>query len=158
MALINCPECNNQISNKAKICPHCGYELPKQEIKFYGEYCPCCLETSLRSNKNEQHTKCPFCHIEMRDSIYGTHDEVCNFGTRAGLKQSIEFDEEAYQRRINYVPYEYSSSSRPKCPTCQSMNISKISNLESGASIAMWGIFSNKINKTFKCGSCGYTW
>ena len=27
-----------------------------------------------------------------------------------------------------------------------------------GASIAAFGIFSKKINKTFKCSNCGYTW
>lgn len=28
MALINCPECNSQISDKANSCPNCGYPLP----------------------------------------------------------------------------------------------------------------------------------
>lgn len=27
MALINCPECNEEISDKAGQCPHCGYPL-----------------------------------------------------------------------------------------------------------------------------------
>ncbi len=27
MALINCQNCNKQISDKASVCPHCGYEL-----------------------------------------------------------------------------------------------------------------------------------
>lgn len=27
MALINCPECNKEISDKVKSCPHCGYLL-----------------------------------------------------------------------------------------------------------------------------------
>lgn len=27
MALINCPECNKQVSDSAKMCPHCGYNL-----------------------------------------------------------------------------------------------------------------------------------
>ena len=27
MALINCPECNKQISDKAKICINCGYPI-----------------------------------------------------------------------------------------------------------------------------------
>lgn len=27
MALIKCPECGNEVSDKAKTCPHCGYEL-----------------------------------------------------------------------------------------------------------------------------------
>lgn len=27
MALITCPECNGQVSDKATVCPHCGYPL-----------------------------------------------------------------------------------------------------------------------------------
>lgn len=29
MALINCPECNKEISDKAVACPSCGFPLPK---------------------------------------------------------------------------------------------------------------------------------
>ena len=47
---------------------------------------------------------------------------------------------------------------KPKCPTCGSTNIKKIGSIERGASIAAFGIFSKKINKTFKCSNCGYTW
>lgn len=47
---------------------------------------------------------------------------------------------------------------KPHCPTCGSTNIKKIGGIERGASIAAFGIFSKKINKTFKCGNCGYTW
>lgn len=46
----------------------------------------------------------------------------------------------------------------PKCPTCQSTNIRKIGAVESGASIFAFGLFSKKINKTFKCNNCSYTW
>ena len=46
----------------------------------------------------------------------------------------------------------------PKCPTCGSTNIRKMGGVERGASIAAFGIFSKKINKTFKCNNCGYTW
>ena len=49
-------------------------------------------------------------------------------------------------------------SNIPKCPTCQSTNIRKIGGVERGASILTFGIFSKKINKSFKCNSCGYTW
>lgn len=31
MALITCPECNGQVSDKATTCPHCGYPLGKPE-------------------------------------------------------------------------------------------------------------------------------
>lgn len=32
--LIKCPECELQVSNKAAICPHCGYPF-KPNIRFY---------------------------------------------------------------------------------------------------------------------------
>ncbi|MCM1468326.1 MAG: hypothetical protein NC086_09270, partial [Alistipes sp.] len=47
---------------------------------------------------------------------------------------------------------------KPKCPTCGSTNIKSLSGLNRGASIAMFGIFSKKINKSFECKNCGYTW
>ena len=34
MALINCPECNKEISDTVENCPHCGYKIkPKTEFK-----------------------------------------------------------------------------------------------------------------------------
>ena len=47
---------------------------------------------------------------------------------------------------------------KPKCPTCSSTNVQKIGTGERVASVAMLGIFSKKINKSFKCKNCGYTW
>lgn len=46
----------------------------------------------------------------------------------------------------------------PKCPTCGSLNVRRIPCGERVASVGFFGIFSKKINKTFKCGNCGYTW
>ena len=46
----------------------------------------------------------------------------------------------------------------PKCPTCSSTNIQRIGTGERAVSVAMLGIFSKKINKSFKCKHCGYTW
>ena len=33
MALIKCPECQLQVSDKAITCPHCGYPLDTKVIK-----------------------------------------------------------------------------------------------------------------------------
>jgi len=33
MALINCPECKNQISDSAKKCPHCGYSIKSENTR-----------------------------------------------------------------------------------------------------------------------------
>lgn len=44
-----------------------------------------------------------------------------------------------------------------RCPYCNSANVKKISGTERVASIALFGIFSKKINKSFKCNDCGGT-
>ena len=33
MALINCPECNHQVSDTANTCPNCGFNL-KEQVQF----------------------------------------------------------------------------------------------------------------------------
>lgn len=49
-------------------------------------------------------------------------------------------------------------ATEPKCPTCRSANIHKISTGERMVSVGVLGLFSKKINKSFKCNVCGYTW
>ena len=33
MALIQCPECQNDVSDSAKVCPHCGYKIKRTDPK-----------------------------------------------------------------------------------------------------------------------------
>lgn len=155
MALINCPECNKEVSDKAEICPHCGYKLPKQEPMFQGVYCPSCLDSSIKIDIDT----CPFCHIKYKDSIYGTFDDIYKYGeNHPELKQSPEFSQEAYNKRINYVPVDYINVNSPKCPTCGSSNISKIGAINRMVSTGLFGLASSKIGKTHKCNNCGTTW
>ena len=46
----------------------------------------------------------------------------------------------------------------PKCPTCQSTNIKKISVTSKAGSVALWGLFSQKVKKQWHCNSCGSEW
>lgn len=34
MALIQCPECGHDISDKAEKCPNCGYKIEKKKVKM----------------------------------------------------------------------------------------------------------------------------
>lgn len=56
--------------------------------------------------------------------------------------------------------YSYSTSYNvPKCPTCQSTNLKKISGLSKAGSVALWGIFAaGRTSKTWHCNSCGSEW
>ena len=84
---------------------------------------------------------------EFDQYLFDHRDEIL-------AKQSAEFD--AKMAHGKAILEEQSRV--PKCPTCQSTNIRKMGGIERGASIYTFGIFSKKINKTFKCQNCGYTW
>ena len=57
----------------------------------------------------------------------------------------------------NHVIGEIKNSNNftPKCPTCQSTNIKKVSGLSKAGSVALWGIFSQKVKKQWHCNGCG---
>lgn len=46
----------------------------------------------------------------------------------------------------------------PKCPTCSSTNIKKISATSKVASVAVWGLLSRKVHKQWHCNVCGSEW
>lgn len=46
----------------------------------------------------------------------------------------------------------------PKCPVCGSTNVSKISTLNRGVSVATVGLASSKIGKQYECRSCKHKW
>lgn len=84
---------------------------------------------------------------EFDQYLFDHRDEIL-------AKQSAEFD--AKMAHGKAILEEQSRV--PKCPTCGSANIRKMGGIERGASIYAFGLFSKKINKSFKCNSCGYTW
>ena len=84
---------------------------------------------------------------EFDQYLFDHRDEIL-------ARQSAEFD--AKMAHGKAILEEQSRV--PKCPTCHSTNIRKMGRIERGASIYAFGIFSKKINKTFKCQNCGYTW
>ena len=50
------------------------------------------------------------------------------------------------------------AKNKPKCPTCSSTNIEKISSFDKAAGAVMFGFFSKTARSQFKCRNCGYKW
>ena len=69
MALIKCPSCKNDVSDMAKTCPSCGYELKHEEQII--NTCPDC-NTVLSGNES----KCPKCGCEDYDMLNGYEFEI----------------------------------------------------------------------------------
>ncbi len=72
-------------------------------------------------------------------------------------KDIIEFNLKMSQFKTQVLQTQQKENNTPKCPTCSSTNIEKIGGLERAGSVYMFGIFSKKINKSFKCNNCGMT-
>ncbi len=105
------------------------------------------------------------CNISYNDFIIlcSISDDNDFFQAMIDLKEKdiIEYNLKMSQFRTQLEQQKASkaqSDTTPKCPHCHSSNIRPISGLGRGASVAMWGAFSKKINKSFECKSCGYTW
>ena len=47
---------------------------------------------------------------------------------------------------------------KPKCPTCSSTNLKKISTTSKVVNTAVFGLFGTKRFKRFHCNNCGYEW
>ena len=167
--LINCPECNKEISDKSEVCISCGYP-----IKQY-----------LQDQENEKLKDNPnICFIGGQPRNLSEFLEQLNNGVAPGVVHGNLFkkaDKEGWLGDIlggvsdlimNYMveyheiprsleankPTSYIQPQVPKCPTCGSTNIKNISGTKRWLSTGIFGLASSNIGKTMVCGSCGYKW
>lgn len=121
--------------------------------------CPCCNQGKL------ENSILTFDEFEIIDKISNMdrsfleamiklkQDDIIEYQSRMSqFRTQLE-----QQKQAEYIK-EQQESSKPHCPHCHSTNIKSISGLNRGVSIVMLGIFSKKINKSFECLDCGYTW
>lgn len=76
-------------------------------------------------------------------------------------KDPIEFQLKLAQFKSTTVQQESIKPQKqniPKCPTCGSTKLSKISTMSKAGSVIMWGLFSQKVKKTWHCNVCKYEW
>jgi predicted RNA-binding Zn-ribbon protein involved in translation (DUF1610 family) len=138
-------------------------------MSFY-RYCPKCGNITC-SQKEE---KCDFCN----ESYITTDYEWSSGGSERKkileeyVKPNPLFDEEVYNLRVgkekrqqqatlDMMRMEKQQAQRanvPKCPTCGSTNVEKISTAQKAFGFALVGLFSSNLGKTMHCKNCGYKW
>ena len=188
MALVECPECKKDISEYTENCPNCGFPLQKfmREHNIYditkALICPKCARCI--SNDWAIKLKCEYCKtpliqtdISMKEmnSFRHTHKDREINERFVKLAQELgrnQFDQNAYEYRLQEEDREIAiflhtnttlnsqsqQSNQPKCPTCGSTNIEKISTAKKAAGGFMFGLFSKTARSQFMCKDCGYKW
>lgn len=125
-------------------CPKCG------DVGDDLNICPYCGEKQIR-------TKYTLIDLLEQDDI--DDEKIVDEYARC----SPLFDEDLYRSRINKEKLlqkatldKQREQNKPKCPICQSTNLSKITTAQKAGKIALFGIFGMGDNgKTWKCNNCG---
>ena len=129
-----------------KICPKC-------EGRYFDDmhYCSECFGGGVIELSTEEEYK----------SKTGKGFETLN---KINLEREIKDKE--YEKKHPIRQRHFQSYSKPKtvednipkCPTCSSTNIEKISSFDKAAGAVMFGLFSKTARSQFKCRNCGYKW
>lgn len=163
MALINCPECSQQISELANSCPHCGYPLnTRKEDSVMYNVLILTINCSIRTFHEALSADYTYTiediyyianhlpliiekNVSLRDA-----QNIKDFLERAGASVAIEpfssnQNDEAIRNKYKRLTL--------KCPRCHS---NAITTGTKGYGLIRGFLGSNKtVNR---CGSCGYSW
>lgn len=140
-------------------------------------YCPKCGNIIIPPENDK---KCNYCgeeclptHISTSDVLHHDWEKLPNqIILEEYVKPNPLFDEELYNKRVALEKRQEEATSNrlrmekqqaqkanvPKCPTCGSTNVEKISTAKKAFGFAMVGLFSSNLGKTMECKNCGYKW
>lgn len=105
----------------------------------------------------------------LNEGMWGINKNLEGEFIEKFIKASPNFDQASWDRRVGYqeTRKHYDEILRnemqeeknvPKCPTCQSTNLKKITVTSKAMNTALFGLFGTKRHKTFHCNNCGYEW
>lgn len=140
MALIKCPECGKEISDKSDKCIHCGFPLRSTPIiqeNINGKY----YDVTFLSDTNIPFIK----KINMVRELTG-----CDLFFAKEIAHKYHIEQESSKK--------VEEDNRPKCPNCHSTNIQKISGTKRWLTTGLFGLASSNVGKTMECKKCGYKW
>lgn len=159
-----CPICNQTKQNM----DWCNNEKYKEFSKGYHfvfkpkddiEICPSCKEGKLVDSP------LTFEEFELIDDVSDSNRQFLEAMIKLKQDDIIEFQLKIQQFKTQLQQQKKAEEKQssnvdnvPKCPTCNSPNIEKISLTKKTVGGALFGIFSSNVRKTMHCKNCGYKW
>ena len=152
-----CSKCGDTQWTESKTCRVCKSLLKESDAK-YELYINAYMQgKSIKTgNTFEENEQRLFEEVikpnpEFNPDLYARKDKI--------IKQKKGQEMNEFRRQTGGASWvDDKIGNKPKCPTCGSTNIQKIGTGERAVSILGLGLFSKKINKTWKCSNCGHTW
>ena len=145
-----CPVCGTTLYFKTDHCRYCKSGLPYHESKRNAEYYK---EKAMQLYKDSRKWEDVLYNEEIkRNPIFELQMYEYAKTKEASDSAFDQFNNEFRQKR------ELQNENVPKCPTCNSSNIKKISGMKRSIHGYAFGLFSKTATSQFECNNCGYKW
>lgn len=133
-----CPKCNGKYFDDDEYCSECNIQLI--DNNEYNEILAELQMMTLEERNKHQYEK-RYRVTYKYNYCYGNSDGISSVSTPPSSTVNKE-------------------TNIPKCPTCGSTNIRRISTAEKATGVILFGIFSNKRKYQFECQNpnCKYKW
>ena len=86
-------------------------------------------------------------------------EELMNdYAIQHNIKEKRQKEREEYIKKSQQYILNQTLENVPRCPTCNSTKVEKISTTKRWVSTGLFGLASSNIGKTMHCKNCGYKW
>ena len=140
------------------VCPHCGRLSWLPNVVCV--HCSCLMTNYRRWIAADDAGKAKILSEINQPKEYkpmygpGNHPERIEEAEKTDAKIRRYLEKETEQAEIEAAKPKYT----PRCPTCHSPNIHKVSTTAKLVDAAVWGLLARKPRVQFHCDDCGYEW
>ena len=144
-----CPKCRGLYFDQDQQCDNCKIELlDKDDFNTtLGEYYQMNHSQRVANRYNPQYEI--VCKYQF--------PEIYEYNEQKSQQEYKALQRKAQQKMIEKEQIEKQQNT-PKCPTCGSTNVEKISATKKAIGFVAVGVFSSNFGKTMHCKQCGYKW
>ncbi len=151
--LMYCKKCGRVINNSEKcdVCNSTTYKVPE---KFWLDGIDFLISNDSKKILIQE---CVKSSPEFDEQLFNSRDEILA-KENAKYDQAMKIGNAIRQGADPETAFKNNGENIPKCPTCGSSNVKKISTASKIAGATMFGLFSRTAKSQFKCENCGYKW
>ena len=118
-------------------------------------FCPNCNEYRKYNPNQSNKFICKICGNKMLYKGMEDKDERKQL-KKIYIQNELEKGKEKITKKEVIYPSSQPEENIPKCPTCGSTNIKRISGTKRWLTTGLFGLASSDIGKTMVCKNCGY--
>lgn len=151
--LMYCKKCGRVVQD-ANICDICGTNTYKVPKKYWLDGLDFLISDDSKKILIEE---CIKSSPEFDEELFNSRDEIL-VRKNAEYEQKMAIGDAIRNGADVKTAFRNGGQNMPKCPTCGSLKVEKISTGKKVFGVAMFGLFSSDVRNTMHCKNCGYKW